>query len=221
MTKRIAFSLFALAVVALASTASAATVKFTLEYDSLANTFNLFAQELDGSGDNGGIASYGAVLTGVANVDHNSPRDGFAQGPGGVGAAGFTSLRSADNVPVLLASQDTITPTPNLIYGFGQAGNSFAALSINDFTGGTQLEQASWDAKLRIATGTIAPGVVPGINASSVDTFSNVFVQGNGTATRAAGIQTEVIDVAIPEPASIALAGLGLIGVVALRRRRA
>jgi hypothetical protein len=181
-----------------------------------ANTWSLTLDNTtDPVADNGGIASYGIVLKNVLTVDHNSPRDGFGQGPGGSGAAGFTTLRSADDVTTLLASQDTTTPTPNLIYNFGREASSFAAKGIADFTGGSQLESPTWAAKLQVATGTFTPGTTPSVDLAAADTFSNVFTGATGATTKAATV------VGVPEPAALAMAGMSLIGLLSYRRRNA
>jgi hypothetical protein len=204
--------------------ASASTILFTLTVTPGPNTWTLAATDVDPPADNGGIASYGVVLSNVdlLSIDHKSPRDGFAQGPGGVGSAGFTTLRSADALPVILASQDTTTPTPNLIYGFGQAASSFALKGMVDFTAGTQLEAPTWGVPLLIASGTYTGSgaqSIPKIDSSSADTFSNVFIQPSGSATRAATITSQTV--IIPEPASAIIGGLAMLGVLGYRRRRA
>jgi hypothetical protein len=122
----------ALAVAALAATSGgAATVVFILDWGAHGpGTFDILAEA--SFGDNGGIASYGVVLTGpITSLDHKSPKSLAVQGPAGFGPAGFTVLRTPDDVTTLRASQDTITPTPHLIYGFGQEASSFAALRLN------------------------------------------------------------------------------------------
>lgn len=216
--KRRLFAIAAVLSLVTAASATAATVKFTLTVTPGPNTWVLDAEELDGPADNGGMASYGVVLAGVSpDLDHKSPRDGFGQGPGGVGPAGFTTLRSLDGIPVILASQDTTTPTPNLIYGFGQSGSSFAAKGIVDFTAGTQLESPIWGKPLVLASGTYQ-GATPSINATSADTFSNVFIGQSGGATRAAQIQA--VTVIVPEPATAAMGGAGLLSLLAVVRRR-
>jgi hypothetical protein len=221
--KKNLFAILALAGVLSGATASAATIKFTLTLNVPTNTYTLHATDISSPQDAFGIASYGVVLANVTSVDHKSPRDGFGSGPGGVGPAGFTTLRSADGVLAILASQDTTTPTPNLIYGFGQQASSFAAKGIADFTGGTQLEQPVWGNPLLIADGTfVGNGLgpnAPRIDAAAVDTFSNVFVAPQGGGTKSAGIIAETI--VIPEPVSIALGGFALLGLVGYRRRLA
>jgi hypothetical protein len=175
-------SLFAALVGAglLASSALAANVHYTLDLTGAAGTFSLFA-EAPAAADNFGIASYGLVLTGpILTFAHDSTKSLAAQGPGGFGAAGFTSLRSADNVPIILASQDTITPTPNLIRGFGQEASSFAAKSITSFD--PTAEGTTWAQEMLIGSGTYTVGGgEPGFNQTSFDTFSNVFPAAQGS----------------------------------------
>ena len=171
---------------------STATVKFTLTVTPGPKTWTLTATELAGAADNGGIASYGVALSNVdgASVDHNAPRDGSAQGPGGAGAAGFTLLRSLDGEAVILGSQDTPLPTPNLVYGMGQSASSFAANGIVDLSGGSQLESPTWGSSLLLSSGTYSgsgPQGLPQFDLSSPDLFANVFVQASGNATRSGG----------------------------------
>jgi hypothetical protein len=162
--------------------------------------FDVYVKELDGMVDNGGIAAYGLFISSILTIDHNSPRDGFVQGPNGVGPAGFTLLRSHDNNPVLLATQDSIAPTPNIIYGFGQFAGSFASHGFTDFTAGTQIEQPAWHAALKIASGTFAQGAVPQIQLNNVDTFANVFESTSSTRTKPATVTVYSPNLAFPFP---------------------
>jgi hypothetical protein len=174
-----------------ASSASAATVNFILDLTGAAGTFNVLAES--SPGDNGGIGSYGLVMTGpILTVDHNSPKSAAAQNTvtQAFGTAGFTSLRTADNLTTLLASQDTITPTPHLIYGFGQQAGSFAALNLNSLDPMT--EGATWESELLIASGTYTVGSgEPGFDETNFDTFSNVFVTSGQAAVENADLTFE------------------------------
>jgi hypothetical protein len=177
-----------------------------------ANTWSLTLDNTsDPVADNGGIAAYSVALMRALTVDHNSPRDGFGQGPGGSGAAGFTVQRSADNTVPIRASQDITTPTPNLIYNFGREASSFAAKGIADFTGGSQLASPTWAAKLVIATGTFTPGFPPYIDYLSADNYACVFVTSSGAAVKGCPI---------PEPGPAIPGVMGLIGMATYRRRQ-
>lgn len=186
-------NLFVVALVAagsIASSASAATVTFTLDL-SVDNQFKILASA--SPGDNAGIASYGLVLDGtVQTLDHLSTNALAAQGPVGFGAAGFTSLRSADGLTAMLASQDTITPTPNLIFGFGQEASSFVAKGLTPFG---PHESPTWVANLLLAMGTYdrAAGSLS-MNQGHFDTFSNVFT----TQGQAAVASADEMFVTIP-----------------------
>jgi hypothetical protein len=142
----------ALVVVALiAASTSAATVTFTLIMgeDDLPLTFNVYAEA--SLGDNGGIAGYEIPIVGpVLSINHMSPNTLFASTPG-FGPAGFTSQRSPDGAQLLTGRQDTITPTPNIVHGFGQFASSFIAQGI---TPGAPPEQPFWGMPLLIASGT-------------------------------------------------------------------
>ena len=216
--RKIFTTLFVFSVVAIAQYAQAANVSFDLFADPAAGTFDLFASA--SLGDNAGIASYGVVLTGgVLTVDHNSPVDGFANGAGGSGAYGLSLLRSNDDDFNLGASQDTVSQPGRTIFGFGQTASDFASEGITDATGGTAVEGDPWGAPLLIASGTW-DGQTIGINEGSVNTLANVLQSTAGAATEAAIIATSVtIGGIIPEPGTLALASLGLIGLVAGRRR--
>src|SRR5688572_5059598 len=175
--QRTAISILAFFVAA--SSASAALVRFDLEFDSFTHTFEIYAEAL--GSDNFGLASYNLLLNGtITSLDHRSPNLVFANGPNGAGPAGFTLFRSADNAATLGASQDTVAPTPNLIKGFGQTANSFAGLGMTPLVPTT--DPVSWDARLLIASGTYT-GSNPTFNVGSVEVFAHVFSSAQGTGT--------------------------------------
>jgi hypothetical protein len=191
--------LLALAVAYYASVAQAATVTFTLDLQKLgAGNFELRAKT--SAGDNGGLAFYNVALTNVATVNHNSLRNAAAQNADGSleGPVGFTLFRTADDTnptagPAAIAgSQDTITPTPFLIYGMGQTSGDLASRGI--ITAGSK-EGDPWAADMILAVGTYTPGIYPTFNQeASTPTLANVFNAATGIATSAATIQLQVIN---------------------------
>ena len=205
-------------VVALAaSSTQAATITYQLVIQP-GNTFSLFAS--DSLGDNGGLATFGVPLTGnITAINNTAPFGQFGAGPGGSGEIGFSQFRSADGAPggptTLTGAQLTVpTPTPLIIHGFGQtAGNLATTASFGIF--GLQ-EQTVYGAPLLLATGSYT-GATPGFNTSSLDLIANVFTSSQATSTFAAQVLTQVVP--IPEPSTFVLAGLGLLGLMTVRRR--
>jgi len=183
---------------ALSTYANAAAVWLGMEYDpavpgcsdctlSGPGTWNLLA--LATTGDNVGIVSYGVPILGATSIDHRSPRmDQAHDGAfGSLGPAGFTFSRSPDNTQLVIASQDTVAPTPNLVYGYGQTPGDFSSLGIEPL-GVTTIEQPAWDGVLLLAEGTYAAGNFPEIDQFNVDLFVNVFTDTSGGPIVAADV---------------------------------
>lgn len=213
----VAFAVAAVVCTAVASVSSAARVDYKLYMDAEGpGTFRLTVQELDGPSDNRGIASFGVQLTGATTVVNQSP---FTVDLTTFSQRGFNLLRSSDaaSVAVLTGSQDTIGGA-GLIYNFGQAAGTWAANGITPGGPTTRPNTSGWAAELLLATGTYPPSGELGFNLQSPDFATNTFAL-TGSGVSSAVQTTQIIE--IPEPATVALAGLGLIGVAALRRRKA
>jgi hypothetical protein len=156
----------------------------------------------------------------IATINHVAPRTGNASDTGGQeGPAGFTLFRSpttVQNTPTnpitVTGSQDTATPTPFLVRGFGLENSSFQEKGI---IAGAPLTQVDWDARLLLATGTWVASAEPTLLGGSVNVFSGP----TGGSTAAATTNLVVIP-AIPEPSTFALAGLALLGLIGYARRK-
>lgn len=230
--------LCAIALMLVSTVANAATVTFTVDLTT-PGQWNLYANS--SSGDNAGLAGYGVVLTGaVGTLTHQSIRilDAANADESQTGPVGFTLLRSPNGAAntAIGAGQDNITPTPFLVKGWGQTSGSFAA-NFPGITANSAIVGGTWTQfpapavgtqgdtfpgtplGALIAGGTLVQGGLLGIDSVDARTFANVFA-GSGTNTQAATVQTRVI-VGIPEPATLGLVGMGLVGLAGLRRRKA
>jgi hypothetical protein len=212
--------------VAAGSSASAASVGLKLVLDppvpgcvgctlSGPGTYNVLARASDG--DNFGISRYDVTVRDVLSIINRSPRT-IVDPEADALPAGFTLLRSANNQDVVAggfnfhAVQDTVTPTPYLIRGFGQETSSFAA-KIPGHAFGSPQTQTSWNANLLIAEGTHLPGASPHIDLSG--TTTGVFVNASGIQT-----QTAIVYL-VPEPSGVVLASMmGLVVLSRFRSRR-
>jgi PEP-CTERM motif len=244
---RLRVGLAVVVVALLAASASAGTVKISIVLNPAApgctgctlsgpGTYDVYAQDVTASPfapDHTpmyGIVSYGLPILNVNDFLHRAPRASLVDdsaGSGDSGPAGFSNLRSGNNAtPIgtcpgatcggffIGATQDTTTPTPFLIGGYGQTAGSFAAdVPPTATVAGTI--QPSWGAKLLLGEGHWTPNNpnrVPTLGLASVDAFVN------GFADPALGQVSK--QAVIPEPASIVLAGLAVIGLLGLRRRK-
>jgi len=217
-------SLFAatLALVAmLASVSNAASIAYKLFQDADGpGTFRLTAQA--SNGDNSGLASFGVVLTGITTAKNMSP---FTTDLNTFSQVGFNLLRSSDaasSLGTITGSQDTINAGSHILYGLGQTAGTWAGNGIlpGGPAGSTRPDTTGWGTPLLIATGTYPIGGTPGFNTQSPDFATNTFLNSTGTGVSAASATAQVIP-AVPEPATIAMAGLALVGMVGASRRRA
>jgi hypothetical protein len=195
---------------ALASSTRAANVTYSISYPT-PTTWQVTAKA--SLGDNGGIASYGFVLTeskpgGITGLTHSSIRVAEIQVGSEFGPLGFTLLRSANGVANknVGGSQDTATPTPFLIYGYGQTAGHFGDIIIPE-------DPKSWPAEPILANGTKTADTQIGIDVGNVLTLANVFTTAGSPATQAA-----TVNLLIPEPSTCMLGSLAMIGL-AVRRR--
>lgn len=222
------FGAVVFSVFAIAGTAAGQTATITLRtIDHATGPGGRFVLTASVSpGHSFGIASYSVKLLGGFTFDHLTPGVMAANGLEGSGyRAGFSLFRTTDlNTPttglIVSASQDTVTPTPYIYYGVGQAATHFVNGGTNGPITCVVVGDSSQDdvfrAELVIGEGTY-PGEAPTIDQTSVDNGVQVFTSDNALDTTAA---TLVFDEVSGPPTFVEGLGIEVIAVVSFPTAR-
>jgi hypothetical protein len=217
------FCVMFLWVLVMSASSRAATVELWMDL-STPGQFQLRAQVSDG--DNAGLASYSIPLKAapgitITSLDHRSPRAGAAENPDGSlgGPVGFTVFRSADGPTNLLirGEQDLITPTPFIIYGYGQTAGNFSGVTNGPVTPLGSNEGNNWTSVPVLVSGTYtgtphAKLIWIDLSAASAQAF---------TSPNSLAVTTAIMETLPPwpEPSSVTLAATALVALAAGRRR--
>jgi hypothetical protein len=208
------------AVLILAAGASAATITYTLD-KSVPGTFTLKAAT--SAGDNGGLVFYSVPLIGnVLTVDNRGPNvinsANFA--PAGFGAFRSADITSASANPIISGSQDVVSgPPANRIYGFGQEISSYALKGIVPAFQPDATSDLVWNAPMLLATGTYT-GSLAFAPLTNAEMTGNVWDAPQGSGAPQGTIQLVTITTTVPEPATLSLLGLAMVGGFGMIRRR-
>lgn len=196
----------------------AATVTYTLIPD-LAGNFRVTAKV--GGGDNGGLSGYGFDLVGnVTALNHTTPTSLAAQKGAQIGPSGFGLARGAGTGANAFAAgfQDITAANSPLLYNIGIAAGSYTSQGVTTLVPPTAPSRSEWDAEFEIATGTYTGSFESiNFNPTGPNATANVFTALN--ASTVLGVTPTFVK--IPEPATLAIAGLGLVGLFVIRRKAA
>jgi len=205
------------ALVLVAQVAQAATVQYTLYPNANGpGTFKVTAKV--GGGDNGGLSGYGFDLTGnVTALNHTTPASLAAQKGAQIGPSGFGLARGQGTSPAFAAGfQDITAANSPLLYNIGIAAGSFTDQGVTPLVQPTPPSRSTWEAEFELATGTYTGAFSSlGFNTAGVNATANVFTALN--ANTVLGVTPTFV--VIPEPATLAIAGMGLIGMLVIRRK--
>lgn len=203
--------LVALAAALTATTASAANLSLSmnLAFNTPGNVLSGGTWKVVGKADERGLAGVAMKLD---NINFNA--SGFLA-PAGFEIKMFQTIPANGTVIEILAADDLSSKTLDVGVIGGPVPSSYvdapglapylANPNLGSFTGGVEL-----------ATGTFNAGVVP----TWVSALANVFSTAGGQSAIAANVQ-QTVRAVVPEPATLGLACMGLIGLIAAARRSA
>lgn len=201
----------ALAAALAATTASAASLSLSmnLTFNTPGNPLSGGTWKVVGKADERGLAG---VTMRLDNINFNAT--GFLA-PAGFEVREFATIPAGGTIIEIVEGDDLSSKTLDVGVIGGPVPSSYVDApglapimgnpSLGSFTGGVEL-----------ATGTFNAGVVP----TWVSADANVFSTAAGQPAVAASVQ-QTVRAVVPEPATLGLAGVALVGLIAASRRSA